>query len=122
MEKALAIFEKTEEGTKAVFIDQDTIECARLNQRTKKRVEQVKAKQNATFQKRKKAEAAFEQFKAYTKKTFSIVGSECVAVIAIATAGNADLVSPIVAIPVCLVLLGAACVRLGAWIGWVNKQ
>lgn len=122
MEKALAIFEKSTEGTKAVFIDQDTIECARLNMRTKKRVEKLQMEQLAYSQKRKKAAAEKARFKEYTAKTFAIVCGECAAVMALAWAGSAELIHPAIFIPASLFFLCAACVRLGAWIGWVNKQ
>lgn len=117
MEKALAIFEKTEEGTKAVFFDQEAIECARLNIRTKKRVEKAQMEQRANAQKHRKAEAAKARFMAYTTKTFSIIAAECAAVMALGWAGSADLLHPAIFIPVSLFCLCAACLRLGAWIG-----
>ena len=117
MEKALAIFEKTEEGTKSVFFDQETIECARLNLRTKKRVAEFQEAQSKTERENRKAEKARERFKAYTKKTMSVVGCECAAVVSLAWAGAAELVHPAVFITVGLLLLCGACVRMGAWFG-----
>ena len=44
MENGLMTIEKTDDKMKAVFIDQDVIECARLNMRTKNRIrEQIAA-------------------------------------------------------------------------------
>ena len=122
MEKALAIFEKTEEGTKAVFFDQETIECARLNVRTKKRVEQAAMEHLANSQKLRKAAAAKARFQAYTAKTFCIVAADCAAVWGAVQAGIAGLVHPVVYLPVSLLFLCAACVRLGAWIGKVINK
>lgn len=117
MEKALAIFEKTEDGTKAVFFDQETIECARLNLRTKKRVAEIQEAQSKTERKNRQAEKAKERFKAYTMKTFSMIAIDCGAVWGLTQAGIAGLIHPAIFIPVGLLLLCAACLRLGAWIG-----
>lgn len=122
MEKALAIFEKTEDGTKAVFFDQETIECARLNLRTKKRIEENQMAHLARSQKLRKAEEAREQFKKYTYKTFGMIAIDCGAVWGLTQAGIGGLIHPAIFITVGLLFLCGACVRLGAWIGKaVNK-
>lgn len=117
MEKALAIFEKTEEGTKAVFFDQETIECARLNVRTKKRVEQAAMEHRANLHQIRKAEAARERFKAYTYKTCAMIAIDCGAVWGLTQAGIAGLIHPAIFFPVGLLFLCGACVRLGVWLG-----
>ena len=122
MEKALAIFEKTEEGTKAVFFDQESIECARLNLRTKKRMEEAQEAQVNADRKNRKAEAAKARFKAYTTKTFCIIAADCAAVWALSQAGTAGLIHPAIYVPAALLFLCAACVRLGAWIGRAVKK
>lgn len=122
MEKGLAIIEQTTDGTKAVFFDQESLECARLNLLTKKRLAEAQEAQVKADRKNRKAEAAKARFKAYTTKTFCIIAADCAAVWAVAQAGAADLVHPAIFIPVSLLFLCAACVRLGAWIGRVVKK
>ena len=122
MEKALAIFEKTEDGTKAVFFDQESIECARLNLRTKKRMDEYQEAQVKADRRNRKAEAAKARFKAYTTRTFCIIADDSLVVWAAVQAGIAGLIHPVVYLPVALLFLCAACVRLGAWIGKVVNK
>lgn len=122
MEKAIAIFKQTEEGTSAVFIDQENIECARLNLRTKKRTAEAQKAQDQTDRNRRKAEAARAKFQAYTIRTFSHVAAEAAVVVGVTAAGMADMIHPAICIPVGIVALCAACVRLGAWLGSVMNR
>ena len=122
MEKALAIFEKTEEGTKAVFLDQDTIECAQLNLRTKKRVAAIQEAQSKAERMIRKAELEKAKFKDYTKKTIAVVAGDCAAVVGFLLAGSAALIHPVIFIPATVIFLCAACVRLGTWFGKAVKE
>lgn len=53
MENGIAIIERNEAETKAVFIDQEALECARLNMRTEKRVADAKNAQKENNRDRK---------------------------------------------------------------------
>lgn len=121
MEKGLAIIEATDTETKVFFIDQDVLECARLNALTKKRLAKAEAKQREAAKNRRRAEKAEARRKAYTVKTIKTVCACCGACGAVVWAGTAGLVHPIIFIPVGLICLCAACLRLGVWLGkWVK--
>ena len=117
----LAIIEKNETGTTGIIIDQDTIECARLNARIQKRIAQNEAnerKAQLAQQKVAKAEARRKAFNRKTIKSLILHGGICGAVIWLGFAGMAH---PVICIPVALYCLCAACVRLGAWLGRGDK-
>lgn len=121
MQNGLAIIEKTDTKTKGFFIDQDTIEFARLNANTKKRIAQAEAEQRMANHNRRKAEKAEAKRKAYnmnTAKHILIHGGICGAVVWLGTAG---LIYPAIWIPVSMFCLCAVCVRLGTWFGRVAK-
>lgn len=118
----LAIIEKTDTKINGVFIDQDTIECARLNAYTKKHLAQAEAAKRKAYLARRKAEKAEARRKAYnmkTVKTILIHGGICGASI---WAGAAGMVHPGIWIPVALFGLCAVCVRCGAWFGRAGKK
>lgn len=128
MQKGIAIIEQTENKSKAVFFDHETIEFARLNARTKKRLskaaqkkQQDMCKAEQEYKSRRKAEKAEARRKAYTVKTVKSVlfyGGICGAV---TWAGTAGLIHPIIYVPVSLFCLSAACLHLGAWFGRERK-
>ena len=117
MEKGIAIIEVNEAEARTVFFDQDVIECARLNQLTKKHIEQMEAEKRQANRNRRKAEAAKAQRKAYTLDTVKAVTIECGIIGAVTAAGTAGMIDPAIYIPVSLFCLCAACLRLGTWIG-----
>ena len=117
MEKGLAIIERTGDRTTSVFIDQEVLEYARLNLRTKNRVEAIKKEAGAVSRQQKKAELAKAKRKAYTAKTFGCAVFEMGVIVGILAAARAALISPILAYPVSLICLCIACVRLGMWCG-----
>lgn len=122
-EKGLAIIEATDTETKGFFIDQDALECARLNAKTRKRLEEMEAKQREAEAKHQKAvkdrAKAKAKRKAYTLKAAAYIVSNCAICGAVAWAGIAGMIHPIISFPVSILCLCAACVRFGAWFGKV---
>lgn len=121
MERGLMVIEKNDTETKGFYIDQDALECARLNAKVNKRIaEAAKAKQEAE-RKHKRAEAEKEKRKVYTLNAVKVVLSSMAVCAASVWAGTAGLIHPIVYIPVAVLSLCAACLRLGALFGKVVK-
>lgn len=121
MQNGLAIIEKTDNGAKCLHIDQETIEFARLNALTQKRIEQAAAEQYRENQNCRKAEKAEARRKAYTLKSVCRIMAYIVAYYAVIWAGNDGMIHPVISIPVSLFFLCAACVTFGAWLGRVAK-
>ena len=121
MQNGIAIIEKTDTETKGVFIDQDTIEFARLNAQTKKRIEQAEDKQRKENHNRRKAEKVAAQRKAYNLNTFKHIIIHCGTCGAVIWLGTAGMIHPVVWVPIALSSLCAACLRFGAWVGGVSK-
>lgn len=118
----LAIIEKSDTETKGFFIDQDAIECARLNALIKKRIAQkeaAKRKKEQALRNIAKAEAKRKAYNLKTIKTVLLHGGICGAVIWLGTAG---MVHPAIWIPAAIIHLCAACVRCGIWFGRVAKK
>ena len=117
MANGLAIVEKSEEQTRAFFIDQDALECARMNAQTKKKREHEEAMQQKNKLNRHKAEREKSRRKAYTVKTIKHIIFSCVLSGGVIAAGIAGLIHPIIYIPVAVFALCTACLRLGLWLG-----
>lgn len=109
----LAIIEKTE----GVFIDQETIECARLNARVKKHIEEAEAKAKVAYEKHLKAERAEKKRQEYNRKSIKCIASFGAVCVGLGMAWAAGWINPILCIPTMLFCLCASCVRLGAWLG-----
>ena len=117
MEKGLAIIEVNEAETRSIFIDKDALECARLNARTKKRLahaEAVRCKAEHDNRKKERAEARRKAYNLNTVKHLLIYGGM---IGAVTWAGTAGMIHPAICIPVSLICLSGACLRLGAWFG-----
>ena len=119
MEKGLAIIEVNEAESRSIFIDQDALECARLNALTKKRVAKAEADQRKADRNRRKAEAAKARRTAYTLNTVFYILIRCVVLGAVTWAGTAQMIHPVICVPVFLFCLCSACLRLGTWFGRV---
>ena len=126
MNKGLAVIEVNDTETKSFYIDQDALEFARLNAKIKMRSDKAAKDQKKATTKRTKAEKAEEerksekvkaQRKAYTIKTAAHVLLNCAISSGAAWAGIAGMIHPVIYVPVSLVCLCAACLRLGAWFG-----
>lgn len=113
----LAIIEKTDTDTRCVVIDQDTIECAQINARVKKRIEEAEENARIAYEKHLKHERAEAKRKAYVRNSIQYIASHGAVCGGVAWAWWAGMVHPIVCIPVMLYCLCASCVRLGAWLG-----
>lgn len=117
MEKGMAIIENTGAETKAVFIDQEALECARLNKRTEKRVTESKNAQKEDQRIQRKAEKEQARFRAFTMKTLKDV-LICGGIIGLASFGAYNgMIHPAIAIPVMLFCLCTASVKAGIWFG-----
>ena len=111
MQNGLITIEKNDTETKAVFLDQDVIECARLNLRTKKRMGKYE-----------KARAAKTRREKQMEKTAKHIAAEAAFAVGVAGAGAAGLISPYLWVPIAIISLCAACLRLGAFLGRVVKK
>lgn len=117
MEKGMAIIERNEAETKAVFIDQEALECARLNLRTEKRVAEAEKVQKEDQRIQRNADKAQARFRAFTMKTLKEV-SLCAGIIGlVAYGGYCEMIHPAIAIPVILICLCTASVKAGVWFG-----
>lgn len=117
MQTGLAIIERDETETKAIFVDHEVIDFARQNAKTKKRMEAAAQAQIKADHIQRKAEKAKARRKAYNLKTLAHVLTGFTVSGAVAWAGMAGMIQPIISIPVSLFCLCAACLRLGAWFG-----
>jgi hypothetical protein len=106
MENGLMTIEKTEGKTKAFFFDQDVLECARLNLRTKKRIGKYEKARAAKTRRRKNIE-----------KTAKHIAALAASAVGVAVAGAAGMISPYLWVPASIISLCAACLRLGAFLG-----
>lgn len=122
MEKGLAVIERTDTATRGFFIDQDTIEFARLNADTKKRIAHAEAVRRMDDLNRRKAEKEKAQRKAYNLNTVKRILIHGGIIGAVVWAGTAGMIHPAICIPVALFCLCAVCLRLGAWFGRGAKK
>lgn len=121
MNNGLAIIEKTDRETRGFYIDQDTIECARLNALTKQRIANMESAQRKVDHIRRKEEKARAKRRKNTMKTFAHIFTSITAGGAVAWAGIAGMISPVIFIPTSILCLCMACLRLGAWFGRSGK-
>ena len=121
MQNGLAIIEKTDTETKGFYIDQDALEFARMNAKLDKQRNETEKAQKKVARKNSKAAKAKAKRKAYTMKTIGYILANCATCGAVAWAGMAGMIHPIIAIPVSIFCLCVACVRFGAWFGKVAK-
>ena len=121
MEKGLAIIEMTDTETKGFYIDQDALEFSRLNAQTSKHLREAEKNKKVEQRNYRRYMQAKAQRKAYNIKTFTHVLISLAVVGAVAWAGMAGMIHPIICIPVGLFCLCAACLRLGAWFGRNHK-
>lgn len=121
MNNGLAIIEVNDTGTKSFYIDQDALECARLNAKTKKRIAKAEQIQREATQQRRKAEKLEAKRRKYNVRSICYILSRCAFSLAATWATWAGLIHPMVSVPVITFFLCAACLRLGTWIGGCKK-
>ncbi len=100
-----------------IYIDQDIIECAQLNARTKKRIAQAEAEQREAERSRRRAEKAEAKRMAYNIATAKYIAIRCAIIGAVTWAWTAGMIHPFICIPVALFCLCTSCLRLGEWFG-----
>lgn len=115
MEKGMAIIEVNDTETKGFYIDQDALEFARQNARVNKRLAEADKDQKKADRKHKREEAAKAKRKAYTIETIKYVAVRAFITAAVAAAVTVDLASLYLFIPVFIICLSSACLRLGKW-------
>ena len=89
---------------RAVWYDKEVLECARLNMRTKKRLEMIQ-----------KAKEQKMRFKREMEKNANHILFDVLVCGAVAVAGRFGLIHPVLWVPLSLIAVCGACVRLGVW-------
>lgn len=113
--KGMAIVERTDTETKAVYIEQEVLEFARQNALAKKHRAENEQRQKAEETKRRKAKKAEERRRAYNRATAKYLLTRF-AVSGVMVAGwAAGLIHPLVSAPMILICLCTASERLGRW-------
>lgn len=121
MMNGLAIIEKNETETKGFYIDQDALECARLNAKVNKRLEAAAKNRLEAERKRRRSEVIKAKRKAYIFCAVRTVLYRTVLCCLLAVACSAGMIVPEICVPVSLALLCSACLRLGALWGKVVR-
>lgn len=121
MKNGLAIIEMTDTETRGFYIDQDALEFSRLNAKTKKRIAHNESAQREADRNRRKHEIAKARRKAYTISHIKAIVSFAAVCGGSAWAVMAGMIHPVIGVPVSVLCLCVACVRLGALFGRVAK-
>lgn len=117
MNKGLAILEINDTGARSIFIDQDALECERLNARTEKRVARATEIKKEADRAKRIYEKQTARRRAYAISTVIYV-LLCLLTAVGAVAGCVvGLIHPVVSVPVAILCLCVACLRLGVWVG-----
>ena len=110
MENGLMTIEKTGERMKVFFMDQESLEHDRLYKRTKHRINM-----------RRKEKSERVRFRKRMGRNANRILLEVILGAAVTLAGTAGMIHLAIWLPVTLICLCAACVRLGVWFGRVEK-
>lgn len=111
----MAILEQNDVQTKAIFIEQEVVEFARQNALTKKH-------RAANELKRRKAEKAEARRRAYNMATAKYMLTRLAVSGVMALGWATGLIHPLVSIPLIMISLCTACVRLGVWFGKNSRK
>lgn len=111
MKKGLMTVKSTGAEMQAIFIDREALEFARFNMRTKNRINI-----------RRKEKAAKVQFRKEMERIANRVLIDVAFGAAVAAAGTAGFIHPVIWTPAAIICLCAACVRLGMWFGKAAKK
>lgn len=121
MQKGVAVIERDDVKTRAVFIDHEVVEFARMNARAKKRIETDRRADAAKEILRRRAEAKEEQRRAFTFRTVRSVLA-CGGVICLSACGGAaGMIHPAIYVPAIVACLCVACLRCGLWFGRMGR-
>lgn len=96
---------------KAIFIDREALEFAKMNMRTKNRINVRRNKKASKMRHRKNM-----------KRIANRILIEVLFGGAVALAGTAGLIHPVIWTPAAIICLCSACVRLGMWFCMVVKK
>lgn len=123
MRNGMAIFKVTDTEQRAVYVDEDTLNTMEFHKMFKKRDEAIKANQKKIEREYRINEKRKRIWKKYTINTFSYIGIRVVFTIAAVWTVVANLVHPIIGIPVALYCFSTACIRFGVWFGkWADRK
>ena len=111
MKKGLMKVRSTGAEMVGVFVDTEVLECARLNMRTKSRLNMLQ-----------KAKEEKVRFKREMERNANRILVDAVIGGAVALAGTSGLIHPAIWVSVSVIALCAACVRLGMWFGKVMSK
>lgn len=116
----MAIFEVTDTEKRAVFIDEDTLEAARLSAMCKSNKNRNEKEQKRIQREQSIIENKNKRWRKYTINTFSSIGTRCVISICSVFSMIAGLINPFIAIPVAIYCLVVSCIKFGVW--FANKN
>ena len=119
MQNGMIILEQTDTKQQAVFIDEEHLHYLKLKAMFNKRDNEKKIvdRNNSIVENRRK------KWQHYTTKTFTFIGIRMMLVAITVLTMMANLVNPIVGIPVVLYCLVTACIRFGMWFSnWTNHN
>lgn len=121
-ERGLMIIDAPTAEPSGIYIDQDIIECARINSLIKKRTEQAEAEQREADRNRRRAEKAEANRQAYNIATAKHIAIRAAIIGGVALAGAVGMIHPAICITVGLFCLCTAFLRLGRWLGRGAKK
>ena len=113
----MAIVEVTDTDRRAVFIDEDTLETARLSAMIKRNRERNEAERKRVEREQRMLADQKRKWKEYTVDTFSYIGVRSAIMSGAIGAMAAGLMHPVISIAVSVYCLGTACIRFGVWYG-----
>lgn len=113
----MAIVEVTDTQQKAVFIDEDTLETARLSAMLNRNRERNEAERKRVEREQRMLAEQKRKWKKYTVDTFSYIGIRSAIACGSVWAMIAGMMHPVISIPVTVYCLGTACIRFGVWYG-----
>ena len=113
MTNGMVILEQTDTNQKAVFIDEEQLNWMKLNAIFKKRDKEKRIEEN----KNRIVENRRRKWQHYTINTFTFICVRALIMAVVLWTMVANLVHPIIAIPVALYCLTIASIRFGVWFG-----
>lgn len=113
----MAIVEVTDTDRRAVFIDEDTLEAARLNAMIKRNRERNAAERKRVEREHRRLEKQRKRWKEYTVDTFFSIGVRGVIMGGAIGAMVVEMMHPIISIVVSAYCLSTACIQFGVWYG-----
>lgn len=113
MKNGMVILEQSDNHQKAIFIEEEQLEMMRLRAMFQHRDREQRAMERKKCEQENRRKA----WKRYTVNTVSFIGIRVAVIAAVVWVMLANLVHPIVGIPVVLYCLISACINFGVWYG-----